>query len=178
MAGCIFPGILALIFILNVFIRFPFQKAINISESGMTCLESPGKSWFILEQDSYTVEEEFNTISIRNSNLFAPSRQYTYFNITVFSDGEYFSMPVRVTAKKAASLSRGDSVALYGMASKTHNKLSQEQLDALDEQPNSISVCLNDNGDTVVSRMLSAGVFILLSAVCIWLTIKIYRFKP
>ena len=178
MVACIFPGIFALIFLLNVFIRFPFQKAINIAENGITCLESSGKNWFVLEQGSYTVEDTFDTISIRSSNLFAPSKKYTYFNVTVSSHDESFSMPVRVSDKKASSLSRGDTVTLYGMVSKSNSKLSQEQLDALNTNPSCIVACLNDNDDTVVSRTLSAGVFMLLSIGCIWLTLKIYRLKP
>lgn len=170
MAGSIFLGILALVFAANVLIRFPFQKAVNITAQGAACLTSPGKQWFVVEAGSYVVEDEFDTIAIRSSFLPLFSKHYTYFNVTVTSGADRFTLPVRVTAKKAEALRQGDAVKLYGMVS---------QLDAAHEyQAAGVNVCLNDNGSTVMTRILSAGVFAVLTTGCVWLAVKIFAVQP
>lgn len=170
MAGSVFLGILALIFAANVLIRFPFQKAADITAQGAACLTSPGRQWFVVEAGSYVVEDEFDTVAIRSSFLPLVSRHYTYFNITVTSGTDRFTLPVRVTAKKTETLRQGNAVKLYGMVS---------QLDAAHSgQAADVNVCLNDNGSTVMTRLLSAGVFAVLTIGCIWLAIRIFAAKP
>lgn len=176
MAGSIFLGLLALIFILNVLIRFPFQKAVGIAEKGTACLENPGKHWFLLESDDYAVNESFSTIKIRSSMLPLISKGYTYYNITVTAKDGSFVMPVRVTAKKAEKLEKGETVRLYGMASRIDDESAEAQRRHLqNSQAKSMEICLNDNGDTVATRILSASVFALLSIGCIWLSVIIGR---
>ena len=170
MAGSFFLGILALVFAANVLIRFPFQKAVSITAQGAACLASPGKQWFVVEDGSYVVEYEFDTIAIRSSLLPLISKHYTYFNVTVTSGVDRFTLPVRVTAKKAAALRQGVAVKLYGTVS---------QLDAAHRgQAADVNVCLNDNGSTAMTRLLSAGVFAVLTIGCIWLAVRIFAANP
>lgn len=178
MAGCVFLGILAIIFALNVFIRFPFQSPVSIGKNGASCLESPGKHWFVLEEGSYIVSGQFETISVRSSGIPFLSKRYTYYIIEVTSDEETFIMPVRVNAKKSDSLERGKAVALYGMVSELDADLFEKQYQALNgRDADATPMCLNDNGDTVVTRIFSAVVFALLTVACIWLAVKIYSVK-
>lgn len=170
MAGSIFLGILALVFAANVLIRFPFQKAVSITGEGAACLASPGKQWFEVEAGSYVVEDEFETIAIRSSFLPLVSKHYTYFNVTVISGADHFTLPVRVTAKKAEALRQGDAVKLYGMVSQSNAVHGDQTM--------GVNVCLNDNGSTVMTRILSAGVFAVLTIGCIWLAVKIFVVQP
>lgn len=166
-------GILALVFAVNVLIRFPFQKAVDITQHGVSCLAVPGKQWFSLGDGCYTVVEEFETIAMRNSIIPFFAKRYTYFNVEVRSGEDSFVMPIRVTAKKAKELRQGESVSLYGMVSNT--KFSEEQIQDLNNQISPVSrMCLNDNGDTVITRALSACVFLALTIACVWLAAKIY----
>lgn len=170
MAGSIFLGILALIFAANVLIRFPFQKATDITVQGAACLTHPGRQWFVVETGSYVVEDELDTVAIRSSFLPLFSKHYTYFNIAVTSGADRFTLPVRVTEKKAEALRTGNAVKLYGMVS---------QLDAAHSgQAADVNVCLNDNGSTVMTRVLSAGVFAVLAIGCVWLAARIFSAKP
>lgn len=178
MAGSVFLGMLAALFMANVLIRFPFQKPVSIAENGAACLEVPGKRWFILESGSYTVEGSFETISIRSSSIPLLSKKHSYFSVRVTSGAGSFVMPVRVNAKKAGSLESGSSVALYGMVSKMSANLCEKQNQALGGQAGTvIPMCLNDNEDTVATRLLSAAVFALLTVGCTWLAVKIYKVK-
>ena len=170
MAGSIFLGILALVFAANVLIRFPFQKAVNITAQGAACLTSPGKQWFVVEDGSYVVEDEFDTIAMRSSFLPLVSKHYTYFNVTVTSGADRFTLPVRVTAKKAEALRQGDAVKLYGMVSQSNAVHGDQTM--------GVNVCLNYNGSTVMTRILSAGVFAVLAIGCVWLAVKIFAVQP
>lgn len=124
----------------------------------------------MVEAGSYVVEDEFDTVAIRSSFLPLVSRHYTYFNVAVTSGADRFTLPVRVTAAKAAALRQGNAVKLYGTVS---------QLDAAHRgQAADVNVCLNDNGSTAMTRLLSAGVFAVLTIGCIWLAVRIFAANP
>ena len=172
MAACVFLAILAIVFALNIFIRLPIQKAIRISDEGITCLESPGRQWFVLEGDDYTVGECFETESQRSSAIPLLSKKFFYYTVTVVgkdSDAG-FTMPVRVKTKKAQQIERREKVALYGMISRIDQNVEQSA-----KQRTQSPMCLNDNGATPLTRSLSALVFAVLTAVCVWFIVLILK---
>lgn len=181
MAGCVFLGLLALVFVLNALILFPFQRAARIPEIGISDMESARKRWFLLENGDYSVNGAFETESQRSSSIPFLSKHFVYYNVTVKStsgDSDDYIMAVRVKEKKAQRIERGETVKLYGMISKLNGDLSDKQRQALNGQLTKIvSVCLNDNGNTTVTRALSSFLCTVLAVICVYLAIKVYHHR-
>lgn len=158
-----------MLFAVNVAICLPLGKTVDIR----TAEEFGGRgTWY--ELDEYTIGPAIGEISISNSTIRSISKKYTYYLITVEpEEGAPFQMAARVRANKSRSLRDGQVVRLYGMVSElTGEPATQAQIES--EYPLKYK-CLNDNGDTKVSRCMSAVVFALMAGICIALVVKIAR---
>lgn len=174
MAVYVFLGFLTLLFIVNVLINAPLDSPTDIGKDGMDGLRSNAHKWYVLSEESYSVDRGLGVTHIRSSFLPFISRQYTYYCITVKPDTENaFRMVVRVMDAKDSELSRGKPAALYGMVSDLKGGLFSGDEGLPEDQAPLLRLCLNDNGDTVFKRGITASVFALAAAVCIWLIIKI-----
>lgn len=173
----IFLGFLTLLFAFNVMIGLPLKKPVDLTQKGAVDLQEQRGRWYTLEEGTYSVGASFGSIHIRSSFLLFHSNEYTYYSVTVKPTGENaFSMPVRVKTNKRQKLENGETVTLYGMASELTGDLRSKLEDTVSSQSERLSyLCLNDNGDTVVTRCLSSAVFALLAGLCFFLIIKLAR---
>lgn len=175
MAVYIFLGLLTLLFAINVVILLPLQKPVDIGLEGMDSLREQGRDWYVLNKDSYSVDTVLSSIHIRSSFVPLLSNEYTYYCITVNPEqGPVFSMPVRVRTAKRQSFERGETVKLYGMTSSLNDEM-RIQMEAANHQVQLKYICLNDNGDTILKRCFSSGIFALAAALCIAWAIKIAK---
>ena len=153
---CIFLGFLVLVNLLNLFISIPIGNPVRIGQEGDQCLRNPGKKWYLLDAEIYAVENSFYEIHSRSSVIPFVTRRYTYFHVLVRTAAEEnFLMPVRVRDQKRQRLESGESVSLYGMVSELSGESRKRQETALSGRSAS-RMCLNDNGDTISKRALSA----------------------
>lgn len=174
MAVYVFLGFLALLSIANVLINAPLASPTDIGKDGTDGLRSNARKWYVLSEESYSVDRSLGATHIRSSFLPFISRQYTYYRITVNPDTENaFHMVVRVMDAKNSELSQGRPAALYGMVSNLKGEPFPGGEDLPDDQAPLLGLCLNDNGDTVFKRGIASAVFALAAGVCIWLIIKI-----
>lgn len=173
----IFFGFLTLLFAFNVAITLPLEAPLNLARTGTSELREKRGRWYTLEEGAYSVGTSFGSIHIRSSFLLFHSNEYTYYCVTVNPGGEdAFDMPVRVKADKRQKLEKGEAVTLYGMASELTGDLRSRMKEATSGQSKQLSyLCLNDNGDTVITRCLSSAVFALFTAICIFLIVKLAR---
>lgn len=131
----------------------------------------------MLERGCYTVGEPFGKVSYTNSTFRFSSTDYTYYFVTVKTTGqEPFIMPVCAKGIKAEQLMRGDSVTLYGMASKLTDQLKSQMDEKIgNDSAQKTYISLNDGGDTIIKRWLSAGIFAVIAMASIVLIIRITR---
>lgn len=177
MPAYLFLAFLALLFAFNVIISLPLKKPVDLAQEGVANLQEQRGKWYTLEEGSYSIGTSLGSTHIRSSFLLFHSNEYTYYCVTVNPNGENaFSMPVRVKASKRQKLESGETVTLYGMASRLTGDLRSKLENAASGQSERLSyLCLNDNGDTVATRCLSSAAFALLAGLCIFLMIKLAR---
>lgn len=167
----IFLGLCVLLFAFAGYISLPLDRPVDLGSTGAAGLDGKARAWYTLEAEDYSIGPDLGFISLHNSFLPFISTRYTYYLVTVDGGGNApFSMAVRVCGAKAEQLARGERVSLYGMVS----GLTEAQAGQL-AGAQTVSNCLNDNGDNVVKRGLKSAVFFLLGAVCIFLIVKLAR---
>lgn len=177
MPAYIFLGLLTLLFGFIAVAMLPREKPLNLAQEGTADLRQQNGRWYVLNAGTYSVEASFGSVQLRDSFLFSRSKGYTYYCVTVNpGSGSSFSMPVRVGGSKRQRLEAGETVSLYGMGSAlTGNLRSGLEEAAAGQRERVCYLCLNDNGDTIVTRWLTSGAFALFAGICIFLIVKIAR---
>lgn len=167
-----------LIFVLFLFVSYinlPRNKAINIYKNGISSFSELNDKWYCLEAENYEVLDEFGEF-VTVDSTFLYSVKYYYFNVLVTdSKGEQFIMGVR-TDKKTEQLRKGNSVDLYGMVSPLDEEIGREQLEKLeDDHMPTLSLSLNDNDTSVLSRCVHSMVFLGMALLDLLLILFILR---
>ena len=162
---------LALLFAVNVINRLQYVRPIRIAQEGQYALSAPGKEYYILESDHYTVGQPFDQTTVSGRVFPYAPRHCTFFNVTVHSeDGTQFIMPVRVREPKRIKMERGEPVEVYGRVFSLENEQLITQQATLSGESGPVStMCLVDNGETVFLRYFFAFVFMLAAGLCILL---------
>ena len=172
----VFFGFLTLLFIFNMVITLPLKAPMNLVQAKVADLHEERRTWYALEEGTYSVGASFGSIRIRSSFLLFHTNEYTYYCVTVNPGGENaFSMPVRVKTNKRQKLEKGEAITLYGMASELTGDLRSRLEAAAPGQSELSYLCLNDNGDTVTTRWLSSAAFALFAGICIFAMVKLAR---
>lgn len=174
MAAYALLGFLTLLCILNVMISIPLDKPADIGKDGIDESQTFLHKWYYLLAGNYLVDSSLGVSYIRSSFLPFASKQYTYYSVTVNPGEENaFQMAVRVRSAKAVKMEGGEAVTLYGMLSGIGEDIRAGLEDSAAGQVCVKQLCLNDNGDTVFKRWLSAAAFAVLAGVCICLIVII-----
>lgn len=166
----VFFGFLILLFLSNVFISLPISS-VDITATGHP--SGGTHDWYVLPEDSYTVIGIEGETYMRSSFLpWLLGKTYTYFRVQVNQGpGSPYSMLVRAYGKEGVKLKDGIPVKLYGMVSNTIN--TPTGLVASES-------CLNDNGDTILSRCVQSFIFLVATVGCsflLWMIVTGRQFK-
>lgn len=171
----IFCFLIFVLFIFAAYINLPRNKAVNICENSVSSFNNLKDKWFRLDAEDYTVLDEFGEF-VTVDSTFLYTVKYYYFNVLVTdAAGEQFIMAVR-TDKKTEQLRKGNSVDLYGMVSHLDEETEMAQLEHLyDNNVQTLSVSLNDNDTSVLSRCVQSVIFAGLALLDLLLLIFILQ---
>lgn len=156
----VFLGFITLLFVFNVIIALPLSS-VNIASTGRP--SGGTHDWYVLDEGTYTVTETLHTMYLHTSFMsWLFGKESGYFRVQVNEGpGAPYSMLVRACGKEYSALSVGDTARLYGMVSET-------MLTPYGTTPS--DPCLNDNGDTILSRCGKSFIFLVIAAGAAFLT--------
>lgn len=172
MTAYVFLGILAVFGLVVGLTQLPLSRAVNLTEvqsGALGTLKPGGAHWYRLEAQDYRVGETLDAVDVSNPTFRFHSTRYTYYRVSVhMADGTTVDLPVCVRGKKAGSMARGEAVSLYGTLSKTRESVQNRM-------GGQAPVCLNDAGDSLARRWITAGVYFALSAAAVFVILRIRK---
>lgn len=172
----LFLFVILVLFVVNVIIALPVDTPQDIPSLDLAFMDEAEvhRDHFILPAESYDLGSCFGVTHMRSSALRFYTKTYYFYVATVYPDnGEPYQMPVRMPQKKADIVDSGGTVDLYGRMAHLDDKGGHSYLsdwyEATEYSPYpSTSCCLNDGGETTLSRSLTSIAFALASVVVLY----------